>query len=45
MLTRAIALSLKLLSTLLNLRFVSDVLRKREAVIVKENAGYVSDVL
>jgi hypothetical protein len=45
MLARAIALLLKPFLATLELRSVDGALRKREAVIVKENTGYGSEVL
>ena len=45
MLARAIALLLKPLLLTIELRSVDSALRKREAVIVKENTGYGSEVL
>ena len=45
MLARAIALLLKPFLATLDLRSVDGALRKREAVIVKENTGYGSEVL
>ena len=45
MLARAIALLLKFLAATLELRSVDGALRKREAVILKVNTGYGSDML